>query len=246
MAKSSSLFVYLIEYITMKKRLSNYLITIALLLPLFSAIGYFLIFPNYNNIVGTFKRIDSKRIAYDIYFSLLTEIAPTKDQILGTQSILIEDGSIEEYLESVEQIDPILERLNTKLYIDSINVEGNLFQGRDSITMDKGFWHFPNSVYPGQQGNSIIIAHRYLHIPPAKNTFFNLDKVKKGDSIVVRQNDNSYTYIVSEVKIVEKNDISVLQETSEYQITLITCTPLWTSHQRLAVIVKLDKLYQKT
>jgi sortase A len=125
-------------------------------------------------------------------------------------------------------------------------VEGNIFQGRDSNTMDRGFWHFPTSAYPGQQGNSVIIAHRYLYLPPAKNTFFNLDKVKKGDNIVVEQEGNKYTYIVSEVKVVEKNDISVLQDTTEHQITLITCTPLWTSHQRLAVIAKLDKLYQKT
>jgi sortase A len=83
-------------------------------------------------------------------------------------------------------------------------------------------------------------------MPPAKDTFFNLDKVKKGDNIVVQQEGNKYTYIVSEVKIVEKNDISVLQDTTEHQITLITCTPLWTSKQRLAVIGKLDKLYQKT
>jgi LPXTG-site transpeptidase (sortase) family protein len=230
----------------MKKRITNYLITIFLLLLFFLPIGYFLILPNYNSTIGFLKRINVKRGTYDIYFSLLTDISPTKEQVLGTGEVLVEDASIEEYLGQVDDIDPILEKINTKLYIDSIDVEGGVFQGRDSHTMDKGFWHFPTSVYPGQQGNSVIIAHRYLHLPPAKDTFFNLDKVKKGDNIVVKQEGNKYTYIVSEVKIVEKNDISVLQDTSEHQMTLITCTPLWTSHQRLAVIAKLDKLYQKT
>jgi sortase A len=70
--------------------------------------------------------------------------------------------------------------------------------------------------------------------------------VKKGDSIVIEQEGNRYTYIVSETRVVEKNDISILQDTTEHQITLITCTPLWTSDKRLAVIGKLDKLYQKT
>jgi sortase A len=230
----------------MKKRFYKYLITIALLLLILIPTGYFLIIPNYNTIIGTFQRFDPKRGAYDVSFSLLTNISPTKEQILGTQEILVEEGSIEEYVNKAEDIDLILEKLNTKLFIDSIDVEGEIFQGSDSTTMDKGFWHFPTSVYPGQRGNSVVIAHRYLHLPPAKDTFFNLDKVRKGDEIVVRQEENEYTYIVSEVKVVEKNDISVLQDSTEHQITLITCTPLWTSNQRLAVIGKLDKLYQKT
>lgn len=230
----------------MKNRLLKYLITILLLLIVTVPIGYFLIFPNYNTLIGTFHRLDSQRITYDIVFSFLTHLSPTKDQVLGVDEILVENVSIEEYVGSIKEIDPILEELNSKLYINSINVEGNIFQGADSRTMDKGFWHFPTSVYPGQQGNSVIISHRYLHIPPAKDTFYNLDKVRKGDSIVIEQGDSSYTYIVSEVKVVEKNDVSVLQDSLDHQITLITCTPLWTSKQRLAVIGKLDKLYQKT
>lgn len=230
----------------MKNRLSKYLITILILLTVTVPIGYFLIFPNYNTLIGTFHRLDTKRTSYDIFFSFLTHLSPTKDQVLGADEILIDDISIEEYLGEISEINPILEQLDTKLYIDSINVEGNIFQGPDSKTMDKGFWHFPASVYPGQQGNAVIISHRYLHIPPAKDTFYNLDKVRKGDSILIEQEDNTYTYIVSEVKVVEKNDVSVLQDSSDYQITLITCTPLWTSKQRLAVIGKLDKLYQKT
>ncbi|MCD4756170.1 sortase [bacterium] len=230
----------------MTKSIYKYLITVFLLLLLFVPISYFLILPNYNILIGTFKRVDLKRYTYDICFSLLTTVAPTKEQILGTSQILVEDVSIEEYLGEVEDIDPILEKLNTKLEIESIGVKGNIFQGSDSNTLEKGFWHFPLSKYPGQKGNVVVISHRYLHIPPAKNTFFNLDKVRKGDSLFFTQEGNSYNYIVSEVKIVEKNDISVIQDSSDYRVTLITCTPLWTSHQRLVVIGKLDKLYQKT
>jgi LPXTG-site transpeptidase (sortase) family protein len=230
----------------MKKKITKYLITIFLLLLVLIPIGYFLIFPNYNTLIGSIQRLDTKRIAYDIYFSFLTEISPTKEQVLGTNSILVENSSIEEYLDDSIEIDPILEKLNTQLHIDSVDIEGNIFQGINSKTMDKGFWHFPTSVYPGQKGNSVIISHRFLHVPPAKDTFFNLDKVKKGDSVVIEQENDKYTYIVSDVKIVEKNDVSVLQNSDDYQITLITCTPLWTSHQRLVVTGKLDKLYQKT
>jgi sortase A len=112
--------------------------------------------------------------------------------------------------------------------------------------MNKGFWHFPSSNLPGQKGNMVVIGHRYAKLPPNKDTFFNLDKVKVGDKIEVVQNDNQFTYIVTETKVVEKNDISVLQDYSDYRITLITCSPLWTSKQRLVIVGKLDKLYKNT
>ena len=112
--------------------------------------------------------------------------------------------------------------------------------------MNKGFWHFPTSDLPGQKGNSVIIGHRYAKLPPNKDTFFNLDKVKVGDKIEVVQLDQTHTYIVTDTKIVEKNDISILQNYSDYRITLITCSPLWSSNQRLVVVGKLDKLYKNT
>ena len=111
--------------------------------------------------------------------------------------------------------------------------------------MDSGFWHFPISKYPGQKGNAVIIGHRFLNLPPAKDTFFNLDKVKIGDEIVLKHDEGEWKYIVTEIKIVDENDISVVKDTDDYRLTLITCTPLWTSEKRLVVIAKLDKLYQK-
>lgn len=80
-------------------------------------------------------------------------------------------------------------------------------------------------------------------MPPNTNTFFNLDKARVGDKIVINQKDGSYRYTVTEKKVVEKNDRSVLLNTNDYRLTLITCTPLWTSDQRLVVIGKLDKVY---
>lgn len=140
----------------------------------------------------------------------------------------------------------ILESLQTKISISSIDVEGYVYEGEDSKTMDTGFWHFPVSKLPGEKGNTVIIGHRYAKLPPSKDTFFNLDKVVVGDKIIVEQSNALYTYIVTDTKVVEKNDISVLRDFNDYRITLITCTPLWTANQRLVIVGKLDKLYKNT
>ena len=219
------------------------LLLLAFLLPLL----LFLIYPNYNQLIGPIKRFNIQRISEEITFQLLTKISPTRDKVEGVEEIKSFAQSMEESLDSNLVLDEkILEQLDTKLFINSVSIEGNIFEGISATTMNRGFWHFPTSQHPGQRGNFVVIGHRYAKLPPSKDTFFNLDKVKVGDKINVEQIDNSYTYIVTEVSVVEKNNISLLKNFEDYRITLVTCTPLWSDKQRLVVVGKLDKLYKNT
>ncbi len=222
------------------KILTTLFLTLLVLLP----ISFFLIYPAYNSIVLNSYSLNTYSLAKDTTIRLLTFISPTKDKF---EKVEFSPGSIEESLNANDILldQKLLEELNTTLSIPTLNIEGKVFQGIDSNTMNLGFWHFPTSKYPGQRGNAVIIGHRFLHIPPAKDTFFNLDKVKVGDSILINHTEGDFTYIVTEKKIVEENDISVVKNSDDYRITLITCTPLWTSEKRLVIIAKLDKLYQK-
>lgn len=230
-----------------KKKLLKISITTILLLLFLIPLFVFLIYPNYNQIVGPIKRLNIQRITEEFTFQIITTISPPKDRVMGISDTTSTNESIEESLGSNIQLEQkVLEELKTKIKISSIEVEGYVYEGIDAKTMDIGFWHFPISQYPGQKGNSVIIGHRYAKLPPDKDTFFNLDKVKIGDRITVEQYNNSFTYIVTDTKVVEKNDISVLQNYNDYRITLITCTPLWTADQRLVIIGKLDKLYKNT
>ena len=230
----------------MKKILKS-IMTVILIVLILAPLGYFIIYPNYNTLIGPIKRFDVQRSAQEITFQILTQLVPTRDKVLG---VAIEDDNFLTIEESIGKDfvleEKFLENLDTKITINSIEVEGKVYEGTDSITMDRGFWHFPISRLPGQKGNMVIIGHRYAKLPPNRDTFFNLDKVKIGDSIEVLQNNNQFTYIVTDTKVVEKNDVSILQDYSDYRITLITCTPLWTANQRLVIVAKLDKLYKNT
>ena len=219
-------------------------ITVTLLLLALIPLVYFLVYPIYNDIVLKKNSFDIYRFTKQISINLLTQISPSTDvfaqEILGT-------NSMEESLKAENIIlkDTLLEDTKTKVIINSVNIEGYISQGLSSETMMRGFWHFPTSVYPGVQGNSVIIAHRFQYLPPAKNTFFNLDRVRVGDSVILQGEGGEYTYIVTNIKEVDPNDTSVLMQTDDYRVTLITCTPLWTNHKRLVVTAKLDKLYKK-
>lgn len=218
-------------------------ITVFLILLLLALLGFLFIYPAYNKISLVFNDLNPYRISKNVYMTLLTKISPTIDSFDAQE---LSEKSIEDYVLQETVYNSInLEELHTKVEIDSVSILGRISEGSNSEAMLKGFWHLPNSAVPGEQGNVVIIGHRYQYLPPAKNTFFYLDRVQIGDEIKVFGDDGDYTYIVTNTRIVQPNDISVLKDTDDYRLTLITCTPLWTSHQRLVITAKLDKLYKK-
>jgi sortase A len=242
-------------------------ITLFLILLVLSPVLFFLIYPNYNKLVLAINSINIYNLSKETSVRVLTQVSPPKDryeeQVLGYTSI--EESLVDSDINLEEKI---LEDLNTTLTIENLNIEDNILQGESSLRMNNGFWHFPTSVFPGEKGNVVVIGHRFLHLPPRKDTFFNLEDIKVGEKIIISQTENqkppkgespekekemgeekaqtnSLTYIVVEIKEVQPNDVSVIQESQDYRLTLITCTPLWTSEKRLVVIAKLDKLYKR-
>ena len=168
----------------------------------------FLIYPKYSELKIFFNELDISEITKNTWISFLISVSPPKEEVRGEKTTDLE--SIEELTKNFQPLEKtVLEDLNTNIIISSIDVEGNIAEGISSNDMDRGFWHFPTSKYPGEKGNSVIIGHRFQYVPPARNTFYNLDKVRIGDSVVVKQSNNELTYIVTNIEIVEKNDISI-------------------------------------
>lgn len=222
--------------------------TVGLILLVILAIATFIIFPKIPELKVAAAQLDSYQITQNTTLSLLTRISPPN--ITAIEQELKQEGSLEHI--STEKIAQLknegkvlfnMEKQNTSLYIPSVNIRGAVVDGEDSTQMDRGFWHFPISGQPGQRGNTVIIAHRFLHLPPRTDTFFLLDKVKVGDKITINQKEGIYRYTVVQTKVVEKNDRSILEQTNDYRLTLVTCHPLWTSDKRFVVIAKLDKVY---
>lgn len=229
-------------------RFLSQLMTVVLLLSVLAGSLFFIIYPKYPEIKATVQAINSERLASNVTLQLLTYISPPNQEAVVAD--IQSEGALEHT--SSETISRLLnegkisfnmERQNTSLYIQSANIKGQIVDEENALGMERGFWHFPTSSQPGKRGNTVIIAHRFLHLPPRTDTFFNLDKVRVGDKVIVEQNNATYRYTVVESKVVEKGDRSVLENYNDYRLTLITCTPLWTSDQRLVVVGKLDKIY---
>jgi sortase A len=93
---------------------------------------------------------------------------------------------------------------------------------------------------PGQVGNTVIAGHSsndFIESGNYKFVFALLDRMKKGDIFYLNYNGIRYTYSVTAIKVVSPTDVSSLVDgTTKPEATLLTCTPLGTSLNRLLVI----------
>lgn len=117
-----------------------------------------------------------------------------------------------------------------KIKLDAIVVEGT---GRKQLLLGPG--HMSETPAPGEIGNSVISGHR--------DTFFrHIYELSKGDEIDVRRNGKVFTYEVTGKKIVEPDDLSVIKQSQDKRLTLITCYPTYyigPAPERLVVFSKL-------
>lgn len=125
------------------------------------------------------------------------------------------------------------------LVVPQMGVNGLIYEGQTEATLSKGLWRMPSTSDDPTAGNMVITAHRYLRRPPNPNTFYLLDKLNVGDEFYMYWQGNRYDYKVREIKIVTPDEIDILYNTPKAQITLFSCTPLFTSEKRLVVIADL-------
>lgn len=107
--------------------------------------------------------------------------------------------------------------------------------------LENGVVHFPNTALPGQNGNTVLFGHSsndWWQPGNYKFIFVLLDKLTIGDTFSVNYNSHRYIYEVTNSKIVEATDVSVLNPTAEPTITLITCWPAGTSLKREIIQAK--------
>lgn len=120
-----------------------------------------------------------------------------------------------------------------------IGLDKTLVNGISIDNLRDGPGHFPESVLPGQLGNTAIAGHRTTYGAP----FFRIDEVAPGDQIVITTLAGRFVYIATETVIVGANDYAEVVPTrdpDQATISLISCHPRYTSRERIVVRGVLD------
>jgi len=135
-----------------------------------------------------------------------------------------------------------------RLVIPKINVDvpvaydvGNDYDSQMKA-MAGGLAHFAipgASSHPGQTGNTVLSGHSSNDLFDSgdyKFIFAQLEKMTVGDTIYANYQSKRYTYVVTKTEVVKPSEVNKLvYPTSKPILTLITCTPLGTSRNRLLV-----------
>ena len=105
-----------------------------------------------------------------------------------------------------------------RLEIPALHLSAPIVDNDDHDSLLRGAGHIRGTAMPGGLGNFAIAAHR--------DTYFrSLSEVRTGMQLRVVTRNETFTYLVDSYKIVDPEDVYVLDTGDVPQMTLITCYP---------------------
>jgi sortase A len=121
-----------------------------------------------------------------------------------------------------------------RILIPSIGVKFVFVAGAGERSLKKGPGHYDSTVLPGQRGTVGIAGHRTTFLSP----FRKLDKLGRGEQIVLTTPYGRFTYVVENSVVVLPSNGTVLRPVSHDRLVLTTCTPLFSAAKRLVVTAR--------
>lgn len=119
--------------------------------------------------------------------------------------------------------------------IPKINVNLPIYHGTNESVLSEGAAHLPNTAFPvGGIGNHTVISAHTAY--PGKVFFDDLPELENGDLIYINIIDETLTYKVCNINIVDPDNISFLQvDENRDLLSLVTCYPYAVNSHRLVV-----------
>jgi sortase A len=124
-----------------------------------------------------------------------------------------------------------------RMYIPRLHKQWVVVQGVAPADIRYAPGHYPETAMPGAVGNFSVAGHRTPAI------FWDLDKMRDGDPIVVETRDTWYIYRVTRTHVVSPHAVQVVAPVpnrpgvapTKAMMTVTTCNPKWDNYQRLIV-----------
>ena len=151
-------------------------------------------------------------------------------------------GRLNPYLLSEEQRAEYNARLDVTgtgvmgyIEIPSVNIMIPVYHGTDETTLQVAVGHLDWTSMPtgGESTHCVLSGHRGL---PSARLFTDLDKLVVGDVFMIHVLDQTFTYEIDQILVVEPHDTrALLIEEGKDLVTLVTCTPYGVNSHRMLV-----------
>ncbi len=119
--------------------------------------------------------------------------------------------------------------------IDKIHVKLPIYHGTAESVLQTSIGHIDWTSLPvgGENSHCVLSGHRGL---PSAKLFSDLDKLVEGDVFSISVLNETLSYQVDQIRVVEPENVSDLQiEEGKDYCTLVTCTPYGINSHRLLV-----------
>jgi sortase A len=147
----------------------------------------------------------------------MSHFALAQFRAAGSSNRLWDSARIRAYQRSLAVSFPAPEAI---LRVPKAAIEVPILEGTDDLTLNRGVGHIPGTSLPGHSGNIALTGHR-------DGFFRGLKDIAAGDTIEVVRHNQTDKYVVRNIKIVLPSDTSVLKQTDDSTLTLITCYPFY-------------------
>ncbi|KPB05838.1 hypothetical protein AAV98_05165 [Bacillus sp. CHD6a] len=105
-----------------------------------------------------------------------------------------------------------------EVYFPVLEISIPVFHGVSEKELVRGVGHIPGTLLPGDGGNIVFSGHR-------DTVFRRLGELKIGDKVLVRFEGSLYTYKIGRIRVVDKEDTSVVVPRPREVLTITTCYP---------------------
>jgi sortase A len=112
-----------------------------------------------------------------------------------------------------------------------------IVEGTDTDNLRKGPGHYPDTPLPGRRGTVGIAGHRTTYGAP----FRTIDKLRRGDRVVVDMTYGRFVYRVEKSRIVPPTEVSVKRPVGYDRLILSACHPLYSAAQRIVVFARFSR-----
>src|SRR5687768_16846392 len=127
-----------------------------------------------------------------------------------------------------------------RVLIPEIGVDKVIVEGTDGGTLRKGPGHYPETSLPGIRGTVAIAGHRTTYGAP----FRDIDKLERGDLIVLEMPYGRFEYTVQEERIVDPSATWVTRRVGHDRLVLTACHPKYSAAQRIVTFARLKRAQQ--
>ena len=128
------------------------------------------------------------------------------------------------------------EKYDWALQISKIDLYAQISEGTDEKTLNQYIGHFEESKKIS--GNVCLAAHNRGY---PVNYFERLKELKVGDEIFYFVNEEKYKYIIDEIIVIYETDWTVIENTEDDRITLITCIENRDAYRLCVIGIKKNK-----